>query len=304
VTNSRRLAYLALTANAVIWGAAFPIIKPALEYLSATQYLYLRFLVAGLFALPIFLYYYFKKHPKLSYLLKVLLFEVVGTIFPLLLLYQGLATTSALEASLIGATGPIFVVLGGIWFLRERETRREWQGFALSLAGSLIIILEPLWNGHALAGSSLTGNLLVLSYNLLYAAYALTAKRFYRHSPPLAVGPLTYLTCAALYALMLNHDQSLPNLTQFLEPKVTLAVLYMALPGTVLAFIFYLYAQSRIEVSEANLFTYLNGVVAIPTAYFLLGETPTPISLVGITIIALGVYLAESRTRRKRSRRL
>jgi drug/metabolite transporter (DMT)-like permease len=57
----------------------------------------------------------------------------------------------------------------------------------------------------------------------------------------------------------------------------------------------YLYAASRIEVSEANLFTYLHGVVAIPAAFFLLGETPSFTTLVAIFIIAYGVYRAETR---------
>ena len=59
------------------------------------------------------------------------------------------------------------------------------------------------------------------------------------------------------------------------------------------AFALYLFAASKIEVSEANLFTYLNGVVAIPTAYLLLGEIPTFATLIGILIIAYGVYRAE-----------
>ena len=67
----------------------------------------------------------------------------------------------------------------------------------------------------------------------------------------------------------------------------------MAIPGGILAFALYLYAQSKIEVSEANLFTYLNGVVAIPAAYFLLGETPTLPTILAILLIAYGVLRAE-----------
>ena len=107
--TNRQKAYLALTINALIWGAAFPIVKPVFDFLTPLQFLYLRFLVAGLISLPIFLYYYFKIHPKLSYLLKVLLIEACGTALPLLILYEGLAKTSALEASLI-----LGIILGRI----------------------------------------------------------------------------------------------------------------------------------------------------------------------------------------------
>lgn len=302
MTKARRLAYLALTLNAIIWGAAFPIIKPALDVLSATEYLYLRFLVAGIVALPIFLYFFFQFRPRLSYLLKVLLIELGGTVIPLLILYEGLARTSALEASLIGATGPIFIVLGGMWVLGERETKREWQGLALSLFGSLLIVSEPLLTNRLETTVSMTGNLLILSYNLLNTAYVITAKKVYKKKPPFYLGSLTYLVTALVYALVLSRQSALPSLSLLITNfPVSLAVLYMAIPGTILAFLLYLYGQSKIEVSEMSLFSYLNGVLAIPTAYLLLGESPSLLNLVAITIIAYGVYRAETRYTRAKN---
>jgi len=295
MTKPRRLAYLALTINAIVWGCAFAIVKPVFDYLTPLQFLYFRFLVAGLISLPIFLVYYFKVHPKISYILKVLLIELFGTALPLLILYHGLSQTSALEASLIGATGPIFVVLGGIIFLRERESPREWQGLTLSLFGSLLLILEPLWNGHTLIGSGLSGNIAVLGYNLLYAIYAVVAKKFYGKHPPLYFGSLTYLGTSLIYALINSYTGALPPLSLLLSSSsILFPVLYMAIPGGILAFALYLYAQSKIEVSEANLFTYLNGVVAIPAAYFILGETPSLFTALAVLIIAWGVLRAET----------
>ncbi len=298
MTKSRKLAYAALIYNAIIWGGAFPVVKPVFDLLSPMQYLYLRYLLAGLLSLPIFFHYYYKKHPNISYMIKSWLLELAGLAFPILILYEGLKHTSALEASLIGATGPIFVVIGGVLFLRERETKREWQGLALSLLGSCILILEPLWAGHALVGSSLYGNLLILFYNLVWAVYAIVAKRFYKTRPPLTIGALTYLGTAMIYGLILtSQDQLLPifeNL-RIWDSRILFPVLYMAIPGGIIANIFYLYAQSKIEVSEANLFTYLNGVVAIPAAFLLLGEKPTWLTLLAISVIGYGVLRAELR---------
>lgn len=297
MSHSRRKAYLALTFCAIIWGAAFPVVKPALSFVSPTGFLYLRFFVATLVALPILLSFWFKIRPKASYIIKVLLIESIQ-LLSLPVLYLGLEQTSALEASLIGATGPIFVILGGIVFLRERESKREWQGLALSLTGSLILILEPLWNGHGFAGSSFVGNLYILLYNLLYTVYALIAKKFYRKSPPLYLGGLIYLEAMVIFAVLLLATGSLPSLSLILtQPAVTVATLYMGIPGSILAFACYLYGASRIEVSEANLFTYLNGIVAIPAAFLLLGETPSLTSLVAVSIVAYGVYRAESHTK-------
>lgn len=296
--SKRNLAVLALLYNAVIWGSAFPIIKPIFDYISPTQMLYFRYLVAGVVALPLFLHYYFTKKPTVSKVIKPWIVELLGLAIPILILYEGLSRTSALEASLIGATGPIFVILGGVIFLRESQERHEWQGLAISLLGSLILILEPIWNGHNFIGSDLSGNLLILCYNLAWAIYAVFAKRYYKSKPPLQLVSLTYLGTALIHGLILNNSGSLPPLhILYSNLDILLPILYMAIPGGIIASIFYLYAASKIEVSEANLFTYLNGVVAIPASYLLLGETPSLSAIIAITIIAYGVIRAETRTK-------
>lgn len=297
MSKNRRNAYLALTLNAIVWGSAFPIIKPVFDLISPTQYLFLRFLFAGLFALPILVYYYIQKRPKASYIIKVLLIELLGLPIPLILLYTGLSLTSSLEASLIGSTGPIFITLGGIWFLHEKESKREWQGLALSLLGSMILICTPLFVKGLDTPLGTIGNLYILGYNLLYTIYALIAKKFYKTKPPLYLGSLTYLGTALIYGIILYFQNSLSDLMnpQLYSFQLLFPVLYMAIPGGIMAFALYLYAQSKIEVSEANLFTYLNGVVAIPAAYFLQGESPTIPTLIAIGLIAYGVYKAEVR---------
>lgn len=296
MSKSRKLAYAALLYNAVIWGAAFPIIKPVFDFLTPLQYLYFRYLIAGILTLPIFIYFYIKKRPKISKVIKPLLLELMGLAFPIIILYEGLNRTSALEASLIGATGPLFVILGGIIFLRERESKREWQGLALSLLGSLILILEPVWNGHGYIGSDISGNLLILGYNVIWAVYAVVAKKVYKTKPPLSQISLTFLATALIHGVILATQNQLPNYELLAINDVLLPILYMAIPAGIIPNLFYLYAASRIEVSEANLFTYLHGVVAIPAAFLLLGETPSLTTLLAISIIAYGVYRAERKT--------
>lgn len=296
MSKSRRLAYLALLYNAIIWGAAFPIIKPVFDYLTPIQMLFFRYSFAGIFALPIFIAFYIKNRPKVSNIIKPVLLELAGLAFPILILYEGLKNTSALEASLIGATGPLFVIIGGMLFLNEKETKREWQGLGLSLLGSLLLILEPLWNGHSFEGSGLYGNFLILFYNIIWAIYAIFAKKFYKTKPPLQLTSLSYLATALIYALILYYQGELPSYSiLYSQHSILLPILYLAIPGGVIANIFYLYAASKIEVSEANLFTYLNGVVAIPASYLLLGELASPTSIFAILLISYGVYRAESK---------
>src|SRR3989304_9894704 len=106
--SSRAKAYLALLTMAVIWGVALPLVKPSLEHVSPSQFLYFRYLIAAPLLLPVFIGYAFKLKLSLKTYLKIIALEILGTPIALTILYQGLKLTSGLEASLLGAAGPVF----------------------------------------------------------------------------------------------------------------------------------------------------------------------------------------------------
>ncbi|MCG2691913.1 DMT family transporter, partial [Microgenomates group bacterium] len=190
--SSRAKAYLALLGTALVWGAALPIVKPALNYISPTQFLYFRYLIAAPLLLPFLLKFFLKFRPNRRTVLNIFFVESYS-FFGLILLYRGLQLTTAIEASLIGATGPIFIVLGGILFLHEKEEKFEWTGLIISFIGTLILVLEPLLAGknHS-AGFSLTGNLMIIGYNLLNVFSVIFQKKLYKHIPKIYVSSLSY----------------------------------------------------------------------------------------------------------------
>jgi len=65
---------------------------------------------------------------KTKQIFTIIALESLGTVFNLAILYLGLAKTTAIEASLIGTTGPIFITLAGIAFLKEKQENHEWAG--------------------------------------------------------------------------------------------------------------------------------------------------------------------------------
>ncbi len=297
--TKRTKAYLALLTTAIIWGAAFPIIKPSLSIISPYQFLYFRYLIAAPLTLPVLIYFLYKLRPKLKTIAKITLLEFFGAPFALSILYLGLSKTSALEGSLIAATSPILITLGGIIFLKEKQEKLEWLGLALGFLGTLLLVLVPLLNGQSLTSYfSLTGNLLMLSYNLIIAFYYLAAKRLYQNIPKLFVTSLSYSISFVAFFIFLNLTQASLSLQLLQIPSVAIAAFYMAILGSIVALTTRIYGQGLIEASEASLFSYLQGVVAIPVAYLLLNEVPSWSQLLAITIISLGVFIAEYRPRK------
>jgi drug/metabolite transporter (DMT)-like permease len=69
----------------------------------------------------------------------------------------------------------------------------------------------------------------------------------------------------------------------------------MTVISSVIAYFTYHLGYSLIEASEATVFDYLKPVIAAPVAVLWLGEKITLPFLIGAGIIALGVFLTESR---------
>ena len=109
---------MALLLNAVIWGASLPIVKPALEFVSPFQYLFYRYLIAAPLATPLLVILLKKHKSTLKKLFGIISLELLGVTGALSFLYQGLNRTSSLEATLLANAAPVFIIIGGILFLK------------------------------------------------------------------------------------------------------------------------------------------------------------------------------------------
>lgn len=297
MTRKRKLAYLVLGINTIVWGLAAPLVKPALTFITPEKFLFYRFLIAGILSIPILIWTFKSRKWKPQEILKVAGLELVGTTVILWMIYRALSLTSALETSLIYSTSPLFVTLAGIIFLKERETKKEWRGLLIALAGTVIITAEPLVSGQKIGGGSAAGNILILIQNLIWAGYLVAAKKVYRKLPKIGVTAISFwVGMATFFLLSWPQGNPLGSLTADLQlSAVALAVWYMAILGSIIGATTYLIGQNLIEVSEATVFTYAQALVALPVAVLWLGEGLSPVGLIGIAIVAAGVYLTEKR---------
>jgi len=301
MTSSRRLAYLALIGNTILWGAAIPIVKRGfVDGLTPQVFLLGRFFFAAFFSIPIIIFHKrtraFINSFKSKNLLKIILLEFVGAL-SLLILYQGVAETSAVESSLILATLPIFMTIGGIILLKEREEKHEVLGLVIALTGTLLLISGPLLEGNT--NGNLTGNLLVFLYVIVVTVYYLVAKKIYKSlSIWVAVHIGFWVTLLLLMGITIANGQVFSQLPQLFSVSFwpLTAILYMAIGGSILGLTLYLIGQDKIEVSEATVFNYLQLAIAIPLSIFLLNESIKFIEIIAIIIIASGVYLVEKRS--------
>jgi drug/metabolite transporter (DMT)-like permease len=304
MNKNRKLAYLALIINAIIWGAALPIVKPSLSYVTPYQYLFYRYLFAVPFSILPLIYLFRKIKPSLKTILTIVGMELIAVTGALSFLYEGLKRTTSIEATLIANTAPVFIIIGGVLFLKEKEERHELFGLILAIIGMILLTFEPVISGrNNFQSFSLTGNLLVLGQNALWATYLLLAKKYYKKISKLLIGFTSLwigLISFFLLTLITSPESSFnifiqTNIENISIPSVFLASIYMAILGSIVANTAYVFGNNLIEASEASLFTYLQPLIAIPIATLWLHEPINSIIILALILTTSGVIVAERR---------
>lgn len=304
--NKRATAALFLLLVSLMWGAASPIVKWTLTWFDPWLFLTYRFALSTLIALP-YLYFTKAKLPKkTSDQWLVLLTGFISAPLSLFLFFEALDKTTALSGSLITAAGPLFLIMGGVLFFRDKISRNEKIGIGIAITGTILTVVGPLiMNGHADTLGKLEGNGLMLLAVLTDIVAALLSKEAMKKGINATLVAQTQFIigfCLFLPLLFLRQSPEMAWSTISNAPlQAHLGVLYMALISGTIAYTMRNIAVKTIEVSESALYVYLQPLWAAILAVIWLRETITPAYIFGGGIIAIGVFIAERKRNKQDS---
>ena len=209
------------------------------------------------------------------------------------LVYLGLETTTAINAVLINAAGPLFFVLCS-WILeRERAGLRQIAGIVLSFLGIVIIVCQgdP---GRLAALEFHRGDLWILLAMPLWGIYSVLLKRC---PPGLRGMALTFVIAvigvAMLVPLYLVDVAVTP--ARWHGPAEIAAVLYVAIAASVVAFLCWNRGVALVGANAAGFTLPLLPAFGTILAIVLLGESFRAFHAAGIATILAGVALATYR---------
>ena len=288
--NSYGLAALA----ALFWGANFNLAGPVLADMTPMAAAAGRFILAALIMLAITLARgegwavldTARRHgPRLG------LIGIVGIAGFNSLFFDAMRTTSAVNGALVMATNPLLTAVLATLMLGERLPRRQIAALPLALLGVATVILGGGSAGEIRAG---WGDLEMVGADLAWALYNVLARKLTPPGPQFANVTIVMTAGAAAPALTAVIGGAPPALP---GPTAGAALLVMAVFGSVLAYLCWSIAITRLGAGRTALFLNLVPVCAAVIAS-LQGDPPNPGQLAGGAVVLVAVAYAMMPSRR------
>ncbi|MBO3102466.1 EamA family transporter [Cellulomonas fengjieae] len=203
-------------------------------------------------------------------------------------------------ALLIEYTAPLIVALWARYVFREQVRARVWWALAACLAG--LGLVAQVGDDVRLDA---VGLLAAVGAAVALATYYLLGDRLLTTRDPLTTHAWS-LGFAALFWVVLQPLWTFPTSTLSidvavpgtgLQPPMWLLVAWIVLLGTVAPYLLFLVGIQRVGAARAGLLGMVEPVAASAAAWAVLGESMTPVQLVGGAVVIAGVVLAETARR-------
>ena len=285
------MMYVKLLLTAVFWGGTFIAGRQVSQHLGSFSIAFLRFAVASAFLLTLariregrFML------PGREQIIPVILLGLTGVFTYNVLFFKGLQRIEASRAALIVATCPAFIAIASSILLKERFNLTRAVGIPLSIVGAIVVISR----GHLgllVTGGVGRGELYILGCVLSWAAYSLIGKVVMgRLSPLVSVAYSSLIGAAALFVPAFLFDGLASNLARASWLDWT-SIMYLAVFGTVIGFVWFYEGVKAIGPTRAGLFINFVPISAVILASVILHEPMTRSLAVGAALVLSGVYL-------------
>ncbi len=272
----------------IIWGGSFIAAKVALGELTPVALATIRFTLTGAFFLGLVVVRpEYRARPRS--IPRLAFFGLLAVTFYFILQYGGVQRTSASLSAMVITLSPLVVVILSAAFLGEHVSLWNVVGIALATTGALFLVSRGAVD---VGGSEYWLGVLFLVLDVIsWGIYNVIGKHtLMAESPTTLTAYMMILGAVGLvpFALTDGGLSAIPTLS----PRVWVAVAYLVVLSTIIAYLAYNHALQMIPASKAGVFQYLNPVAAVVFSHILLNEPVGLLMVVGGLMSIGGVYLA------------
>lgn len=282
-------AHLAMLSVALIYGANYTIAKNVLDqgYLTPMGFILMR-VVAG--AVLFFLIHtsIIKEKVETKDIGLLAACGLFGIAVNQSFFFKGLGLTSPIHASLIMLTTPILVLIISSIYLKERFTWNKTLGVALGLIGASLLILKG--GGQSDKLSSVEGDLYIMINAASYGLYLVLVRKLMKKYHPFTVMKWIF-AFGLIYLIPFSYDQFADVQWSQFSQEIWLAIAYVLLFTTFLAYLLNAYALSIVSATVLSAYVYLQPLIASTISIFWYDDKLTIQSILCGVLIFIGVYL-------------
>jgi drug/metabolite transporter (DMT)-like permease len=296
--DSRPAAILLALFVVFLWATSWVLIKIGLEDIPALTFAGLRYMLAFLFLLPVFLLR--GGTAGLRRLSRVGLAKLLALGLLLYGVTQGaqflaLAYLPAVTVNLLWSFSPVWVAALGIRYLDERPTAFQWAGILLALAGAGIYFFPAAFPENFAAGFAAA--MVGILANAGASVIGRDINRARDQSPLL----ITVISMGIGSAALLSTGIAIEG-----SPAIGLRgwgiIIWLAIVNTAFAFTLWNFTLRSLSATESSV---INGMmlVFIPVlAVLFLGESIDGKELAGLIAAGVGTLLVQLRFPRRRKK--
>ena len=274
-------------ATIFFWGNSFIATKYALEFLNPLTIIFLRMIIAVFFLSIVALY------TKRSFSLNlrdhggIFLLALIATLH-LWIQVEGLNYTSAANTGWIIGFSPVFIVIIGFLWLKEKLMMQQLIGILIAFGGLVLLVSK----GHITSISFISnkGDFLVLGSTLTWAVYSIVGKKITVNYPPIMTILFQFLFMAIIISPFTINSQNFEAVTA-LAPNYWFAILFLGIFCSGIAYVLWAQSLTEMPAYKVGAFLYIQPFITFFSAWFLLAEEITIITLISGLIIISGVVL-------------
>jgi drug/metabolite transporter (DMT)-like permease len=269
----------------LIWSSAFAVSKVALADAPPLLLLTVRFLIAGLVVSAITAWRGADWRLRPRDFASLIVIGIANNAVYLGLNYVGMRSVSSGVTALIASANPVLTSLLAALVLGELLSWRKAIGLALGVGGVAYVVDSRIAGG----AESLIGILFVTGGLVSLVAGTILFKRLAPKSGLLVGNAVQNLAAGAAIAPFALANESLGEIVP--TWRLAGALLYLALLGSVCAYLIWLHLITVAGAAAASSFHFMMPPLGLAFGWLVLGEHATLTDFVGIVPVALGIYL-------------
>lgn len=278
------LELVLLLALATVWGASYTFIKIGVATIPPVTLIAARTLIAGAVLLAIIRSRGLRLPGDAANWQRFLVQACLNSVVPFTLIAWAERRVDAGLATILNSTSPIFAFLmTAIVTRHEAVTVRKLVGVAAGIVGTAVIVGTQALDG---LGREAWAQLAIVAATICYAGAAIFGRGFKGLDPIMPAAGSMLCGAAILIPVSLIVDRPW-TLTP--SPHSILALAGLALVSTALAFVIYFRLVQTLGSVGTTAQAYLRVPIGVGIGVLFLGETPTPIAVVGLVFVLIGV---------------